>query len=257
MNPIIRAMRANIARRDNWAQIRIGACALLLPPLTLGVAFYSMLATPDEGAAHPPGTALKARAVRPELLHDPQERAASASPQPAGQATWPIAGAVKAAPESRVVAMLAAGMRPQPSSEAVGETARVDPAPTQVTSAPRAALQQPPPGEIDSAPKGALAPEPSWSAPAEVSTALLPRALIGPGNAAPQMPTPRMATEISAVQERSAVDPRAAEDPPASPARRHARSEPRVRRNAPRQQREFSFKDWLQQIGILPHNTRG
>lgn len=252
-------MRVNIARRDNWAQIRIGACALLLPPLILGAAFYSMLATPDEGAAHSPGTTPKAQAVRPELLRDTPERALSAISQPVAQATQPIAVAGKPAPESRVP-VPAAGMRPPPlSGESVEATARVDPAPTQVTSAPRGGLQQDPPGEIDGTLKGALAPEPSWSAPAEISTALLPRALIAPGKAAPQIPTPRVATEISAVQARPAVDPRAAEGAPAPlhAARKHARSENSARRNAQRQQREFSFKDWLQQLGILPGNTGG
>src|SRR5229473_3248094 len=96
-------MRANIAQRDNWAQIRIGACALLLPPLTLGAAFYSMLATPDEGAARPPSGAAKAQVVRPELLRDTtQAWAVSPDPQLVAQATQPIAVAAKPAPESRV-----------------------------------------------------------------------------------------------------------------------------------------------------------
>jgi hypothetical protein len=41
-------MRPNATRRDHWAQLGIGAAALLLPPLALGAAFYSMLAPPDE-----------------------------------------------------------------------------------------------------------------------------------------------------------------------------------------------------------------
>ena len=214
-------MRANIARRDNWAQIRIGACALLLPPLTLGAAFYSMLAAPDEGAARPPGAAPKAQVVRPELLRDARERAASAEP--------------------------------------VEEMARPAPGSVQIVGAPPAGLPQPPPGEMNGALRGAYAPDPSWSAPAEVSTALLPRALIAASKAAPQTPAPRTAAELSAAQAPSAIGQPAAESPPAPPhaARKHARSETTVRRNAQRRQREFSLKDWLQQIGILPHDTRG
>ena len=85
-------MRAYIAQRDKWTQIRIGACALLLPPLTLGAAFYSMLSTPEEGAARPPGTAAKAQVVRPELLHDTaQARAVSPDQQPVAETTQPMA----------------------------------------------------------------------------------------------------------------------------------------------------------------------
>src|SRR5258708_22369539 len=60
-------MRANIVQRDRWTQIRIGACALLLPLLTLGAAFYSMLPTPDEGRPRPATAAGGAQAARPEL----------------------------------------------------------------------------------------------------------------------------------------------------------------------------------------------
>jgi hypothetical protein len=46
-------MRPNATRRNHWVQLGIGAAALLLPPLALGAAFYSMLAEPDEEAARP------------------------------------------------------------------------------------------------------------------------------------------------------------------------------------------------------------
>lgn len=44
-------MRPNENWRDTWGQIGIGACALLLPPLALGVAFYSMLDDIGPGGA--------------------------------------------------------------------------------------------------------------------------------------------------------------------------------------------------------------
>src|SRR6516165_8585516 len=72
-------MRPNATRRDHWAQLGIGAAALLLPPLALGAAFYSMLAAPDEevtgpavvqAGAQPP--ALPAAAgVEPAVLQPP------------------------------------------------------------------------------------------------------------------------------------------------------------------------------------------
>lgn len=260
MNPIIRAMRANIVRRDNWAQIRIGACALLLPPLTLGAAFYSMLATPDEGAAHPPGAAVKAQAARPESPRDTtQARAVSSDPRAVAQASQPIAVADKPAPESRVSAS-AAGSRRQPAASAAEEITRVDSVPVQVTDVLPAGVTPPPLGETDGVPTHALGPEPSWAAPAEVSTSLLPRLLIPPGKAPPQTPSPRMTAQTSAAQGPSAIEPPSAEGPPGPPsaARRHARSET-VRRNVQRRQQRqhaLSLKDWLQQIGILPRNTR-
>src|SRR6266478_3229656 len=61
----MRAMRAYITQRDKWTQIRIGACALLLPPLILGAAFYSMLATTDDSASRPPSAAAGAQVVGP------------------------------------------------------------------------------------------------------------------------------------------------------------------------------------------------
>ncbi len=199
MNPIVRAMRANIARRDNWAQIRIGACALLLPPLTLGAAFYSMLAAPDEGAARPPGTAAKTEVVRPELRRD---TARAVGPDPRPEALSMIANPDQPAPEPGVSA--------------------------------------------------------SWPAPAEASRALLPRALVPPGQAFPQVP-PLAAQTPAAHPPSAAAAPPSADGPAAPPAaRKHARGETAAaRRNAQRNEHAFSFKDWLQQLGIVPRNTRG
>jgi hypothetical protein len=222
MNPIVRAIRANIARRDNWAQIRVGACALLLPPLTLGAAFYSIMATPDEGAARPPGTAAKMQVVRPELLRTPA-RTVGADPQPAAQATQPIT-----TPDQ---------LTPDRSVSAAADIALADLSPAQVSGAPL--------------PPGARLAEPSWSAPAQLSTALLPRALAPPGKAS--------TAQTPASRAPSAAAPPATEGPAASAAsRKHARGETAAaRRSAQRNERVFSFKDWLQQIGIVPRDTRG
>jgi len=188
MNPIVRAMRANVARRDNWAQIRIGACALLLPPLMLGAAFYSMLTAPDEGAARPPGAAAKAQ-VRPGLLRD----------------TMPA----RAVREDR-----------QPAAQ-TGQTIADQPAPEQGVAA--------------------------WPAPAEASMALLPRTLAPPGKALPEAP-PTAAQAPAARAQGSAASPPAA--------RKHARGEA-PRRAAQRSQQGTSWKDWFEQLGIVPRNTRG
>jgi hypothetical protein len=58
-------MRPKATRQNNWVQLGIGAAALLLPPVALGAAFYSMLAEPDEVVtppAPPPTAALPATA---------------------------------------------------------------------------------------------------------------------------------------------------------------------------------------------------
>jgi hypothetical protein len=61
-------MRPHTPQRNHWAQLGIGACALLVPPLTLGAALYSMLASPDEGTARPAVAAAEAQAAEPEPL---------------------------------------------------------------------------------------------------------------------------------------------------------------------------------------------
>jgi hypothetical protein len=256
-------MRANIAQRDKWTQIRIGACALLLPPLILGAAFYSMLSAPEEGAARPSGTAVKAQVVRPELLRDgAQARAVSLDRQPIAETTQPTAAAAEAAPESGV-SVSAAGTR-----RAVGSTekaARVsDPVPVQV---PSAKANPSLPANMDSAPPDSLRAELSQSAPVEVSTALLPRVLRPSPPAPPQIQPPRiLATQMAAAAVPLAADPPSAEGAPAPTASKPARpanlanrsENAAVRRNAQSQrQHAFSLKNWLQQLGILPRNTRG
>ena len=259
----MRAMRANIAQRDKWTQIRIGACALLLPPLILGAAFYSMLSAPEEGAARPSGTAVKAQVVRPELLRDrAQARAVSLDRQPIAETTQPTAAAAEPAPESGV-SVSAAGTR-----RAVGSTEKAalvsDPVPVQV---PSAKANPSLPANMDSAPPDSLRAELSQSAPVEVSTALLPRVLRPSPPAPPQIQPPRIpATQMAAAAAPLAADPPSAEGAPAPTASKPARpanlanrsENAAVRRNAQSQrQHAFSLKNWLQQLGILPRNTRG
>jgi hypothetical protein len=245
MNPIVRAMRANVARRDNWAQVRIGACALLLPPLTLGAAFYSMLAAPDEGAARPPG--------RPELLRDTTPaRADGRDFQSAAWAAQSIATPDQPALE-RGLAASAPDARQQPPSGSPEDMARADSDPAQVTGAPL--------GKLDGSPPAARPPGPSWPAPAETSAALLPRGLVPPGKASSQLPPARITAQTTAAHAPSAATPPSSDGPAASPppaARKHARSEvAATRRSAQPSEPAFLLKDWLQQLGIVSRNTRG
>jgi hypothetical protein len=252
-------MRAYIIQRDKWTQIRIGACALLFPPLTLGAAFYSMLAITDDSASRPPSAAAGAQVTRPEFLRDTQAPAVSANQRPLPQATEPITSTGNPAPADRV-SVSATGTRQQPRS--AEEMARVlNPIPVPVTVVRPTGVSPPSLEEIGGAPTGGLAREPSSSAPAEMSTALLPRALMPPGKVLPQIPQPQTTTQIPAAQAPSVADPPSAAGPPAplSTAPKHPRSEAiAARRNARSQrQHEFSLKNWLQQLGILQRNTRG
>jgi len=252
-------MRPNTTQRNHWAQAGIGACALLVPPLTLGAALYSMLATPDEGTARPDAAVAGAPAVEPEPLRSPiQPWAVSADPQPAAQAT----GAVAAPAESRsyVPATGAARVDAGPGEHAAPVSG---PVPLQPTVHRLAGANPPPSANMDGTQAGSLVAEPSQSAPAEMSTALLPRVLNPSSQAARQIQPSRMpAQQMPAAQAPLAADLPSAESPAAKPARSSNpanRSETAAaRRNAqlPRQH-AFSLKNWLQQIGILPRNTRG
>ncbi len=90
-------MRPNVTQQNPWAQVGIVACALLLPPLALGAALYSMLAAPDEGATHPAGAPVNAQAAlpdtpRPAVLNPEQAKAEPGVVEPAvGQSAEEVA----------------------------------------------------------------------------------------------------------------------------------------------------------------------
>ena len=59
-------MRPHVTSQNTWAHLGIGACALLLPPLALGAALYSMLAAPEEGATRPTAAQANTQAASPD-----------------------------------------------------------------------------------------------------------------------------------------------------------------------------------------------
>jgi hypothetical protein len=260
-------MRSNTTQRNHRARIGIGACALLLPPLTLGAAFYSMLTTPDEGTARPAVAAAGAPAVGPELLRETiQPRAVGADPQPMAHLTRPAAG--KPPPREGTSSVPTTGARQALVAGSVENTARVsERVPVRITMDPPATANPPAPANMDSVPTGSLGAERSQSAPAEVSTALLPRVLNPSPQLPPQIQPPRMsAAQMPAAQAPLAADPPSAEGALAPTASRPARPSNlanrsatlAVRRNAqPQRQHAFSLRNWLQQLGIVPRNTRG
>ena len=259
ISPDHRAMRSNTTQPNKWARLGI-ACALLLPPLTLGAAFYSMLANPDGGAAHPADAASGAQAARPESPGNTmQPRALGPDPQPFAQATQPVAVAGEPALfESRFSAP-ATGARLPPAGSSAEEAARAsDQVRTKVANVPPTGVK-PAPGDGEAAPTGAPGAEPPRSA-AEVSAALPPPALIPPGRVPLQMPPTRANTQRYAAHVPPADDLHSADGPaaPSSIVGRHGRSATLAGRRhvRPPRQHAFSWKNWFQQLGILPRNTR-
>jgi hypothetical protein len=102
-------MRPHAPRQTDWAQLGIGACALLLPPLALGAALYSMLA-PDDGTTPSAGSEA--------VLSD------SRGQQPASPGT----GLPATASEASVAGTSVAG--PQPAPPFAEGRVRLDQAPT-------------------------------------------------------------------------------------------------------------------------------
>jgi hypothetical protein len=73
-----------VTPQNSWAHLGIGACALLLPPLALGAALYSMLAPPDEGATRPAGAQAGTQAALPGTPGPPAQIVQPAGAAPVG-----------------------------------------------------------------------------------------------------------------------------------------------------------------------------
>jgi hypothetical protein len=225
-------MRSSTTERNHWAELSIGACALLLPPLALGAALYSMLASPDEDAARPTAAVAGAQAVRSELLPEtvPTEGRGSVS-------------VIAARQES-------AGKSAEDAARRASEST-----PVQVTAAPPTAVNPLSLVDLDGARTGSVGTQQSQAASAEVSTSLLPRALTSSGQVSLQIPLPRISTtQLPAALATPADLPAAEGSPTPSTARKH----PRPARRNTQPQEAFSLKNWLQQqLGIRLPNTGG
>jgi hypothetical protein len=120
-------MRPHATRRLDWAQLAMGACALVLPPLALGAAFYSMLA-PDDGTTHP----VEAEAVRPVVR-----------PPPQAQVDLPAAAAIAPDAGQQPFSLPAEGSAPRDQTPAHLAPPNPDPArgaPVQVVTVPAVAV---------------------------------------------------------------------------------------------------------------------
>jgi hypothetical protein len=185
-------MRPHAPRGNHWVQLGIYACALLLPPLALGAALYSMLTPPDDDASVPAAAQTALRdSLQPTHGDDPRSS--------------PPIGLPAALADGQVAAL--SGVLPAANGPSI-------------VSAPIAAMarsgdQRAAQGPVQGIPfRVATAP----AAEPRVSAGLVPAE--GPPKTAP---TPK-----------------------------------RPRRNAQlHQQQTFSFKVFLQQIGILPRDGRG
>jgi hypothetical protein len=139
-------MRPNATRRNNWVQLGIGAAALLLPPLALGAAFYSMLAEPDEEVTRP----AVAQAVAPPVPQPPVVLPATIGAEPPGSKPPPAGKSTEGA---------------TPTWERLpGQGSPVQASPIQVATTPAATVNPPADAEGGVTPPAAESP-PAPAAP--------------------------------------------------------------------------------------------
>jgi len=128
-------MRPKATLRDNWVQLGIGAVALLLPPLALGAALYSMLAEPDEVVTPP--AAAEAVAPPPAAPQPSAGKLAEGAPQK--RERLPVQGRpVQAAPiQVATVATAPAATISPPADAEGGATLPAAESPTAPAAAPK------------------------------------------------------------------------------------------------------------------------
>src|ERR1700730_7897303 len=276
-------MRSDTTQQNIWVQLGVSACALLLPPVALGAAVFSMLPMRDEGAGRPaPGAAAEAHVPAPKFrIEATQAWPIGADTQPLAEAAEPLLGTGKPAStaDGRSSASSAVA-RQEPVSKK--DMARgLGPIPVRVTIVtPPAAANPLSSADVDSATTGSIGTAP-WPSPAtEVPAALLPRvptSLIQvplvqvplvqvpplrvplPKTPPPQGPALQaLATQVSTVDRPSAEGPPAPastahkrpSDPKTLPGHSGAPTEARsekhaVRRNTqPQPEQAFSLKNW-------------
>jgi transcription termination factor Rho len=220
-------MRSNATQRNHWAQFRICAFALLLPPLTLGAAFYSMLAAPDDPAAH----SGRAQTARGESQHDPAQSRGSTEDTARVSNPVPI---VVTAGTSAAANPPPANAEPALAGSAVGAPG---PAPSLAATA-----------ELSTS----LLPRP-LSLPGQPPQPIQPARMVTTQTPATQTP----ALQTPAVQAPVATDLPRAEGSPAASSAPTRPVGPSNHRNAQRhRQNEFSLKNLLEQLGIVQRHSR-
>jgi hypothetical protein len=278
---MIRNARARAARRNIWAQVGVSACVLLLPPMALGAAVYSMLPARDESpvrhVANPVAEAHEAATDFGPAAEG--TRTVSVEPQPLGAAPQPRPATAKGAPVPAAstrapYALASARQEPagktaakesgrEPAKETIKDTARVlGPVPVHVTVVvPPAVVAPPPAANTDSAPTGSISVEPARAATSEGPAALLPPAWLPPT----QIPaTLGLATEVPATEPPFAArppEPSVAATPGKhgrfsyfrhlarrNEARAEARNELRAARWNAQSQHANTLRNWLQQL---------
>jgi len=241
---MIKATRLKATRRSFWARFGVGAGALLLPPMALGAAVYSMLPLREDGAGRP-----VAGPVAPAPAAVPKFRSATAQAwpvdtdfQPPAAPSQPFATAGEPAP--------AANTRTLDAPDGGKGMARgLGPIPVRVTVVvPPAGVKPAPAANADSAPTGSVGAAPARSAAAQAPDAPPPPLVAQPipfpprQLSAPQMPPrqvpnaqvpvaqvhvpPAQVTQLSAART-PATEPQSAEEPHetshVSGARKHVR----------------------------------
>jgi hypothetical protein len=135
-------MRRKATQQGNWAQLGIGAAALLLPPLALGAAFYSMLAEPDEVVTRPAAGQAASPALPATVGAEAASRSSAgqlAEGAPQNREPFPVQGSpVQAGPiQVANVATAPAASISRPADAEVGATPPAAETPPAPAAAPK------------------------------------------------------------------------------------------------------------------------
>jgi hypothetical protein len=124
------------SRRDDWMQLGIGAGALLLPPLALGAALYSMLAPPAEDFTGP--TVAQATVPPPAAAVPPASKSTSEMTRSLARA--PVQGAPSSAAPVQAAVTTAAGVNPVGDAE--GSAVALPPAAENPPASPKRTVRR-------------------------------------------------------------------------------------------------------------------
>jgi hypothetical protein len=239
--------------------------------MALGAAVYSLLPAREDAIAHAvAGTVDAAQKAATKFRIGLAEAWPNRPDTTPARSQPPQTTAEPAKNADTLTSALPASAGQAPASRPAKDTARVlGPVPVRVTIVtPTTTANAPRSADADNAPTGSAGAEPSPPAAPDVPAALLPRL---PAPSVKPEPTP---PPQAAAVARPATDPAPVEAPGArkharvsylrnlarrNGVRAEARSEPpAARRNGQAQpQQAFSLKNWLQQLGTRPRNTRG
>jgi hypothetical protein len=246
---MVRTDRPPTASRNVWGQIGLSACVLLLPPILIGTAVYTMLAAPQDGTAR--NSSLAAVEFRPAgsefRLAASEPGRDAAAPQPAAAVPATPGATGKPAPPSKPASpaptgYALAGTHSEPAGK---DPSRVPgPVPVRVTT-----IFAPNTVDVET---GQSASPGREAAPSQVAVApdAAPDAEPPPAvRAVPSAESPPKHRVFSLHRVHSYVRQLARRSP--------AHNEARAARWADKPRQAFSLRNWFQQLGGRRGAQRG